>query len=114
VLIWQGRGVVAFVVPFFATLGLQLIVYQTGGRALWEQHVSGFFAIACGISVAIVYWLARRWEDPGRVLIDKATGQEITLKRTDSLFFVSLRLWPWILAAGAAVSVLYGILNRTL
>jgi hypothetical protein len=48
--------------------------------------------------------LAKR---PVRTVIDKATGQELTLGERHDLFFVPLRYWPGILlVAGVALAVL--------
>ena len=114
VLIWQGRGVVAFIVPFFLLFGIQLFFVQVLSRQAYEDHVSGLVAIALVTSAVVVRFLARRWADPGRVFIDKATGQEFSFRRTDALFFVDLGRWPVILAGLAAFSVIYGLIARTL
>jgi len=41
-----------------------------------------------------------------RIVIDKATGKEIQISRGDSLFFVPVRFWPYIiLAIGVIVAI---------
>lgn len=39
-----------------------------------------------------------------RELIDPATQQKVVFKRSNSLFFVPFRFWPWILATLMVVS----------
>jgi hypothetical protein len=53
------------------------------------------------LAAALVYGLhlfVERSNRP-RVVVDKATGQEITLKSAHDFFFVPIKFWPYILAA---------------
>jgi hypothetical protein len=48
---------------------------------------------------AVPVWLLARHLDarPGRVVIDKQSGQEITLRGAHDFFFIPLKVWPAIL-----------------
>ena len=116
-IIWSGFGLVAAVVPFFAVIALQVVVYLLApgaGQDTWHAHNSGLLAVALWSSALVLWFLARRWADPGRVLVDPATGERVTLRRVDSLFFVPLRYWPLILAVGGAVAFADGLFNGRL
>ncbi len=59
------------------------------------------------MAAAAVWVLANHFENrPGRIVIDKQTGQEMTLDANHDLFFVPLRYWPAILiVAGVAFMI---------
>lgn len=95
-IIWQGRGFVAAVIPFGILLALNLAVDATGPRVRWSENLHWFLAIAAGTSALILRWLASRWTDPGR---------------GDTLFFIPLRYWATIYGIGAAAAIVYGILD---
>lgn len=106
-IIWQGRGLLAFVVPFFMVLIPQLFI----PHKLWVANNYGIIGLASLASAGVIYILGRRWNDPGRVMIDKASGQEFVLRRQDTLFFVPLRVWPAIWTVGGVLLLLRGLLG---
>jgi len=59
--------------------------------------------LATSGNYALSRWLARRYAP--KVYIDKATGQEIVLRRRDSLFFVPVRYWTYVYAFFAICTV---------
>jgi hypothetical protein len=97
-IIWSGLGFVVAIIGFGCLLLTEVITrssfhsdtyFQTHGwpklAALW---------IAAALVYAVSLWLNRA---PGRVMIDKATGEEVVLKKNHSLFFIRVRYWPYIL-----------------
>jgi hypothetical protein len=79
-IIWNGLGFVPIV--FIMVFGF---AFSTGsnGRITDKDMAYTLFctAVACGV---IGWWLRQR---PGRVVVDKATGKEIELRGSHSLFF---------------------------
>ena len=114
IVIWQGRGLVALVVPFFMLLGVEILVSLVFGVSFWTQNLGGMLTIVLLASAGIVFGLDRRWTDPGRVLVDEATGQKVILRRRHTLFFVPLKYWSIILLAGAVLSLVSAIRNGNL
>jgi len=105
-IIWRGWGFVVvpiFIVALVAAVGLVKAVGATTPLV-----ISSVWAI-CGVIAGFGVWLfaARFEQQPGRVFIDKATGREITVRRTaGSLFFIPTKYWAFI---GAALCILVGL-----
>jgi hypothetical protein len=62
--------------------------YQAHG---WPKLLA--FWIAAALVFVLSRWLDRQ---PGRAMIDKATGQEVVIKKRHALFFIPVRSWPYI------------------
>ena len=97
--IWRGYG--ALVIPitvftFFATiLATGLIL---GDRYDTEQVWPGTLGIF--LSAALVWWLARTLDArQSYVGVDPDTGSEVLVRPGHSLYFIPMRLWPYVLAA---------------
>lgn len=99
-IIWKGWGFLVAVIAFACLLASEFLTerYFADDR-YYQQHgwpkLAGFF-----LAGAIVWILSMLWKDkPGRVMVDKQTGAEIVLKKSDSLFFIPIRHWGPILFA---------------
>jgi hypothetical protein len=93
-IIWSGFGFLPIL--FIIVFGF---AFSTGsnGRISDKDMAYTLFctALACGV---IGWWLRKR---PGRVVVDKATGKEIELRGSHSLFFIPIIYWcPIFLAMG--------------
>lgn len=97
-LIWSGWGIL---VALFAMAGLV-------GGALLDQAdpmLKGYgvplgAVLAAALTFGLASWLGR---DAGRVLVDPATGQQVVLRRRDSLFFIPVRIWTYIFLGMGAI-----------
>jgi hypothetical protein len=98
-IIWSGSGILVAIVGFGCLALTEVITRTTLDEKYYQAHgwpkLAGFW-----IAAALVYFLAL-WLDrqPGRVMIDKATGQEVVLKRRHALFFIPVRFWVYIFFA---------------
>lgn len=105
--IWSGWGWVVPVFAFFVALGTELLSEAiTGQDHFYQSHpwlVVGAMVVAGGLVGLVALFLSRR---PARVVIDKQTGQELTLQPKHSFFFVPLRWWAPLLPAIAVVMIL--------
>jgi hypothetical protein len=96
-IIWSGFGFLVAIIGFGSLVLTEVITkssfhdetyYQTHG---WPKLVA--FWVAAALVYLVGLWLDRQ---PGRAMIDKATGQEVVLKRKHALFFIPVRYWPYI------------------
>lgn len=109
-LIWQGLGAYAFVIPFFLWLGILIAANAVLG-ADRARELQILAALSLLVSAALVYLLAKRLDArPVRVMIDKATGQEVTLQERHTMFFIPIRYWSVILAGFGVVLIARQIL----
>jgi hypothetical protein len=97
-IIWQGFG---FLVAVVGIGILALTEYVT--RALTKND---FYYTTHGwpklvglwLAAAAIYGIARYFDSqPGKVVIEKNTGNEIVLKKAHSLFFVPMKYWPYVM-----------------
>lgn len=106
-LIWRGWGLL---LPLGAALGgifgmaMGSVVAGTAASDL----MPGVVALGCSLGAYLVVRLLER-TDKGRTVIDKKTGEEILLVRGDSLFFIKVRYWFYLLALGTALLFVLGI-----
>jgi hypothetical protein len=94
VIIWSGLGFLPILIFIFAALGFSA---GTNNRAT-DRELAYALIVTGIITSTLGWWLRNR---PGRVVVDKATGQEITLRSSHSLFFIPLLYWGPIFAAMA-------------
>ncbi|OQZ02748.1 MAG: hypothetical protein B6D34_10310 [Candidatus Brocadia sp. UTAMX1] len=96
-IIWSGFGFLVAIIGFASLLLTEVITkssfhdeayYQTHG---WPKLVA--FWVAAVLVYFVGLWLDRQ---PGRAMIDKATDQEVVLRRVHALFFIPVRYWPYI------------------
>ena len=100
-LIWQGKGILAFppaiLFGAFATLTMEVTPLET--RPSW-----GVGLMLGGVTAALLLWWFDRWlerRNPPRTVVDQQTGQQHILKRRDTFFFVPLRFFPYVYGAAA-------------
>ena len=94
-LIWSGLG---FLVPIIAFVWM-LVTSSAVNAAFHDDEYFGAHAwpglLVIALSASSAWLLARRLDrQPGRRLVDPATGREVILKPRHSLFFTPPRFWP--------------------
>ncbi|MCC3764012.1 hypothetical protein K3N28_13145 [Glycomyces sp. TRM65418] len=104
-LIWQGKGLLAFIPALFfgifATLTEAVTTLET--TPSW-----GVGLILGGIAAAaLIWWLDRLLErrNPPRTLVDQRTGQQVAVRRRDTFFFIPMRFFPYLYGAAAVGGV---------
>jgi hypothetical protein len=101
-IIWRGFGILVVLIT-----ALALVLMQWFGNTLpggYSAYRQWLFPIGLLLAAAITWPLGRYLNgQPGRVLVDPQTGQQVTLRREHSLFFIRMEYWAAVLAAGALV-----------
>jgi hypothetical protein len=96
-IIWRGYGILVAIV---GVLSIIMLDFVTVTYALdWTKShpkITGFSEFF--LTALVLYVLARvlKEYDKPKVVIDKESGQEIHLRRGDSLFFIPVGAWPYI------------------
>ena len=85
-IIWSGLGFLP--VLFLILFGVAFSSASSGPMS--DKALAFTFFLAGIASGALGWWLRTR---PARILIDKATGREVVLRRRHSLFFVPMIYW---------------------
>jgi hypothetical protein len=106
-LIWSGWGLAALLpVPLIPLLGIPL----TNVLGVADSVGLGLgMLLAGGIGTLWTRWF-ESWRErrvPARRLVDARTGQQFTVSRRDSLFWIPMRyLWvPYVILAAGGVAV---------
>lgn len=111
-LIWQGLGAYAFVVPFAVWFALQILAHNVVGPTGPELYGQLLGGVALSISAALVWLLARRFDSrPGWEVIDKATGAEVTIRDKHTLFFLPMRFWAIVYAIAGVILLVLAVVN---
>jgi hypothetical protein len=104
-LIWQGAGISAVLIPailgFIAQWGVDRCFGQGYATAHGWQN-----AIAWLIGGAIVWIVGTRLEKrPGKLLVDPNTGSNVELKGKHTLFWVPMKYWAiiWVVSSIGAL-----------
>lgn len=103
IIIWNGFGFLVAVITFGCLLVSNLIANAVAGEGYYEHHqwlMGVSFLAAAAICWFFGSYLRKR---PGHVVIDKKTGEEITLRKKHGLFFIPMRWWGVILGVIALV-----------
>jgi hypothetical protein len=108
ILIWRGLGPIVIVIGAVAIF-LAVVVGEVLNIGIaGEGILSGLAMIPAGYAI---WRLGKRWNGPGRVLVDEATGERVVLKQGHSLFFVPIEWWgPIFIVLGVlfAIATLLG------
>ncbi|THV42759.1 hypothetical protein [Glycomyces buryatensis] len=108
-LVWQGKGILVLppAILFAVFSGLTETVTPLKGQA-----AGGPGLLLGGAAAAVLIWWFDRWlesRNPPRTLVDQQTGQQVVVRRRDTLFFIPMRFYPYVYAAvgiGGATLVL--------
>jgi hypothetical protein len=96
IVVWRGYGILVLVVAAVAVFIAAAIVDVAHLKPPFIAIVYTVAEIVAGAGI----WYFAKWREakPGRVLIDKATGREFTVKPTAGhLFFIPTRYWAFII-----------------
>ncbi|MBP1851064.1 hypothetical protein [Rhizobium halophytocola] len=109
--IWRGWGILVILGAALGALtgGLILSFAQSMMPSGLEPGFLGLFATCGTVFSAMLLENA----DEGRAMIDAQTGERLVLKRDDSLFFIPVRYWSWIMGSITVILFLTGLVTAT-
>jgi len=85
-IIWSGRGFLSILV-----LGVTIFLFVT---VLPTEQADWAFVVGLFVAAAFSWIMGKRWnEKEGRIVIDKATGQEVMIKPNHSIFWIKMQYW---------------------
>jgi uncharacterized membrane protein len=107
-IIWRGWGALIFVIVFGCSLAANFICNAIVGAPYYDEHKWPFALSLVASAVICWVWGVIAAKKPDRVVIDKATGQEMVLKASrPALFFIPLQYWgPILLVIAIGVFVM--------
>ena len=112
-LIWNGLGFLAIIFCFGAAIMCQLFFDAFFGAGYYSSHkwtIGAAMFIAAALSWITGNSLRKRSD---RIVIDKETGEEITINRSiHSLFFIPMHYWGHIFALAGAGLCAYEIILK--
>lgn len=112
-IVWRGYGWLVAVIVFGCSLVANLLFNATYGEGYYDRH-RWPLALAMLIAGVICWTLGNRLRKRSdRVVIDKATGQEIIMNQSwHALFFIPMHLWGPVLGAIAGVLFVLEFVRR--
>lgn len=93
--IWSGFGFLVAVIGFAALILTEIVSENITGDDRFYQEHGWVILIGMLVAAILTYGLHRLLLlREGKVVIDKETGEELTLRLNHSLFFVPVKWWP--------------------
>ncbi|KAF1042022.1 MAG: hypothetical protein GAK35_02951 [Herbaspirillum frisingense] len=102
IIIWQGMGFLALVIPLLISLAAQLASDSLFEQGFYSGHPL-FIGAALLASAAVVWWVGAKLNGkPGQILVDPKTGEQFEFKKKHTLFWIPMQ---WFSAAIAALAL---------
>ena len=102
--VWSGFGWVVAVLAIACLLIGNVILGDSWSGNTWAQ--AGAMLVTALLTFGFDrFFLAKRAD---RTLMNKETGEDVVLRKNDSLFFIPVRFWPFVLVAIAAAIKIWG------
>jgi len=99
-MIWSGWGFLVAVIVFGASLAMELVTEALVGDDRFYQVQAWPLALALALSGVLIWGVGKYLHARGaRVVIDKATGQELTIGGQHRFFFIPMHYWGPVLIA---------------
>jgi hypothetical protein len=112
-IIWSGLGFLVLVIVLVSSFALNLAFDALAGNGYYGQH-EWPFALSLLVAAVVCWFLGSALNGRGsRTVVDKLTGQEFDLNRSNhSLFFIPMHIWAPILAVIGLVVLLKDLLSH--
>jgi hypothetical protein len=102
-IIWQGLGFLAFLVPVLIAILFEGIFDKIYGAGFTNRH-TWIWGVSMMVGAALTYVLARYLAaKPARELIDPKTGETIVLRKKHTLFWIPLEYCAVILVVAGVI-----------
>ncbi len=111
-LIWHGKGYLVAVFVFAFSLIANLATNSIAGNDAYWNDDKWPLAVSLFVSAAACWSIGRRIvNQPPRLLIDPATGEQVILRNSHTFFFIPIVWWGPILAAFGVIALGYEFLR---
>ena len=98
-IIWQGFGVIALLIPILVSVLTEASLDGAFGKGYYAAHPLAL-TLSLLISAVIVWFVGARLNNaPGRVLVDPESGQKVELKKRHTLFWIPMQWFGLVIAA---------------
>ncbi|UHS56082.1 hypothetical protein [Agrobacterium vaccinii] len=103
-MIWSGQGYLVAAIVFGVSLLMNMVVDGIYGEGAYSTQPI-WFPLALLVAAPFIWVLGTALQKNGdRVVIDKETGEELTINRSSHMFmFVPMKYWAFIATAVAGV-----------
>ena len=99
-IIWSGWGFLVAVIVFGASLAMELVTEALVEDDRFYQVQAWPLALALALSGVLIWGVGKYLHARGaRVVIDKATAQELTIGGQHRFFFIPMHCWGPVLIA---------------
>jgi len=99
IIIWRGAGGLVILIGILVCLAMNIFISKTFEEPDYFQKYLWPKLVALGVTGAWCWFLGRYLNSrPPKILIDQATGQEITWKPRHELMFIKMEYWGLIFA----------------
>lgn len=108
-IVWQGWGILAALIPA-ALFVLSAVLFGIGGKGTPLEHPMVGIVFTAVLSAIAVWWLGNKLNSaPGRELVDPQTGQRVVLRTRHTLFWIPMQWWaiPILLLGGVALAGMF-------
>lgn len=105
IIIWQGLGFLALLIPFLMSLLAQAASDSFYEKGFYSAHPMLVFSVLLASS-AVVWVLGVKLNGkPGQVLVDPRTGEQFEFKKRHTIFWIPMQWFSTVIAAIALVTV---------
>jgi hypothetical protein len=107
--IWTGLGFLVAIITFASLILTELLSERLTGDDAFYQDNPWLMLVAMSAAATLTYVLHRLLlRQKARTLVDKETGEELTLRPSNSLFFIPVKWWPLVLLISGILFTVLG------
>ena len=104
-IVWQGLGFLAALIPIALGIACQIILDGILGTAWFKNHAWAFGYVLL-LAAVCVWFLGKKLNSkPGKILIDPATNQNIEIKQKHTIFWMPMEWFAVVLVIFAAFNL---------
>lgn len=109
-LIWTGAGILVVILGLAGVGTVAGLMALFGADLSAEDSIFGPLGLMVGGAYVFLFhrYVLAKNEKP-RQLKDVNNGQPVTLKRSNSFFFIPFRYWPYIMVAIGLFTLIVGV-----
>ena len=112
-IIWRGAGGLVLIFGIVSALLTNIVTSAVSGENNYFAGHSWAQALSLWLTATVCWFLGRYLNGkPAKIIVNKATGQEMSLKPRHDLMFIKMEYWGAILFAIGAFVLIGGALKH--